>query len=84
MAYTFKRGIHPNEQKQYTENVPINFLHPPPKSEMVFPLLQHLGAPCQPLVEPGQKVKIGEKIGDSDAFVSAPIHSSVSGVVKDI
>jgi electron transport complex protein RnfC len=84
MAFTFKRGIHPNEQKQYTDNVPINFLNPAPKSEMVFPLVQHLGAPCKPIVEAGQRVLLGEKIGDSDAFVSSPVHSSVSGTVKEI
>ncbi|MCL2009699.1 MAG: electron transport complex subunit RsxC [Synergistaceae bacterium] len=84
MPFTFKRGIHPNEQKQYTENVPIKVLLPGVKNEMVFPLLQHLGAPCKPLVEIGQKVLLGEKIGDSDAFMSAPVHSSVSGTVKDI
>jgi electron transport complex protein RnfC len=82
--YTFKRGIHPNEQKQYTENVPINYFLPPVGSEIIFPLVMHLGAPCKPLVEKGQKVLVGEKIGDSDAFVCAPIHSSVSGIVKDI
>jgi electron transport complex protein RnfC len=84
MAFTFKRGIHPNEAKQLTDNVPIKLVLPGNKSEMVFPLVQHLGAPCKPLVEIGQKVKLGEKIGDSDAFVCAPIHSSVSGTVKDI
>jgi len=83
-VYTFKRGIHPNEQKQYTENVPINYFLPAAGSEIIFPLVMHLGAPCKPLVEKGQKVLVGEKIGDSDAFVCAPIHSSVSGVVKDI
>lgn len=83
-VYTFKRGIHPNEQKQYTENVPINYFLPPAGSEIIFPLVMHLGAPCKPLVEKGQKVLVGEKIGDSDAFVCAPIHSSVSGIVKDI
>ena len=40
---------------------------------------QHIGAPCQPLVAKGDTVKVGQKIGDVDAFVSAPIHSSVSG-----
>jgi electron transport complex protein RnfC len=84
MIFTFKRGIHPNEQKQYTENVPINYFLPRSKCEMVFPLVQHLGAPCKPLAETGQKVKLGEKIGDSDAFISSPIHSSVSGIVLDI
>ncbi|WP_461247098.1 electron transport complex subunit RsxC [Treponema sp. R6D11] len=81
---TFKRGIHPNEQKQYTENIPINYFLPAAGSEIIFPLVMHLGAPCKPLVEKGQKVLLGEKIADSDAFVCAPIHSSVSGVVKDI
>jgi len=85
MAFTFKRGIHPNEQKQYTENEPvIDLLVPAAKSELVFPLVQHLGVPCKPLVEVGQKVKVGEKIGDRDAFVCAPVHASVSGVVKEI
>jgi len=84
MVYTFRRGIHPNEQKEVTENVPIETLLPKAGSEMVFPLLQHIGAPCSPLVEIGQAVLVGEKIADSDAFVCAPIHSSVSGTVRDI
>ena len=45
---------------------------------------QHIGAPCQPLVQKGDYVKVGQKIGDTDAFVSAPIHSSVSGTVTGI
>lgn len=45
---------------------------------------QHIGAPCQPLVKKGDYVKVGQKIGDTEAFVSAPIHSSVSGTVKAI
>jgi len=45
---------------------------------------QHIGAPCQPLVAKGDQVKVGQKIGDVDAFVSAPIHSSVSGIVTGI
>lgn len=84
MAYTFKRGIHPREEKQNTENMTIKLLLPPVNSEMVFPLSQHIGAPCEPIVEIGQNVLLGEKIGDSSAFVSAPVHSSVSGIVRDI
>jgi electron transport complex protein RnfC len=42
---------------------------------------QHIGAPCKPLVNKGDHVKVGQPIGDVDAFVSAPIHSSVSGTV---
>lgn len=45
---------------------------------------QHIGAPCTPTVKVGQQVYVGTVIGDSQAFVSAPIHSSVSGKVKKI
>lgn len=45
---------------------------------------QSIGAPCKPLVKKGDCVKVGQKIGDTDAFVSAPVHSSVSGTVSDI
>ena len=45
---------------------------------------QHIGAPCSPLVKKGDYVKVGQPIGDTDAFVSAPIHSSVSGTVTGI
>lgn len=45
---------------------------------------QHIGAPCKPLVAKGDYVTVGQLIGDTDAFVSAPIHSSVSGTVKAI
>ena len=47
-------------------------------------MAQHIGAPCKPLVSKGDHIKLGQPVGDSDAFVSAPIHSSVSGIVKDI
>ncbi len=48
---------------------------------------QHIGAPCTPVVKVGDTVKVGQLIGDTDKFVSAPIHSSVSGkvtAIKDI
>lgn len=54
-----------------------------PKSVKI-PLVQHMGAPCEPLVKVGDSVKVGQKIGDTDAFMSAPLHSSVSGTVKEI
>ncbi len=47
-------------------------------------LSQHIGAPCQALVKKGDVVEAGQKIGDADAFVSAPVHSPVKGKVKDI
>lgn len=49
-----------------------------------IPMSQHIGAPCKPLVKKGDYVKVGQIIGDTDAFVSAPVHSSVSGTVKGI
>ena len=49
-----------------------------------IPLSQHIGKPCDPLVKKGDEVKVGQLIGDTDAFVSAPIHSSVSGTVTGI
>ncbi len=82
MAYTFKGGIHPDDSKEYTKNIPISVLDG--TDEHVFPLQQHIGAPLEPVVEIGSHVKVGTKLADSDAFVSAPIHSSVSGTVKAI
>lgn len=82
MKYTFKGGIHPADGKAATENKPIVQLESP--DELVFPMVQHIGAPCSPCVAVGDAVKAGQKIGDSDAFVSVPVHSSVSGTVKAI
>ena len=47
-------------------------------------MAQHIGVPCDPLVAVGDHVTVGQKIGDSSAFVSAPVHSSISGEVKEI
>ncbi len=56
---------------------------PLPK-EVCISMSQHMGPPCKPTVAKGDSVKVGTLIGDSDAFLSAPIHSSVSGTVKDV
>jgi len=53
---------------------------PSPKM-VILPMKQHIGAPCQPAVKAGDKVAVGQVVGDSDEFLSAPIHSPVSGVV---
>ncbi len=76
---TFRGGIHPKDCKEITCLKPIKELAPP--ELLVFPLSQHIGAPCEPLVKKGDRVYKGTKIGDSSGFVSAPIHSSVSGEV---
>ena len=55
-----------------------------PPEKVIISMSQHIGAPCEPTVNAGDKVYVGTVIGDSDAFVSAPIHSSVSGEVSEI
>lgn len=79
---TFPRGgIHPPEYK-LSEHAPIeNF--PLPRTA-VIPLAQHVGAPARCLVQKGDRVKVGTLIGEAEGFVSARVHSSVSGVVKKI
>lgn len=81
-ALTFRGGLHPNDHKSETQNCAITKLNP--SKTMIYPMQQHIGAPCIPTVEVGQRVLAGQKIGDSDAFISAPIHSSVSGTVTHI
>ena len=77
MTHTFKGGVHPNYMK--APQVPISVVTPPP--EVVIPMVQHIGAPCKPLVAKGDYVKMGQKIGENPAPVSAPVHASVSGKV---
>jgi H+/Na+-translocating ferredoxin:NAD+ oxidoreductase subunit C len=76
---TFKGGIHPPDKKELSAHSPITEAKPP--KIVVIPLSQHAGAPCKPLVSIGQEVKKGEMIGEPGGFVSAPVHSSVSGKV---
>ena len=79
---TFNGGIHPYDGKDLTKDFSIvNIL---PKTEMVYPLSQHIGAPANPIVQKGDRVLRGQKIAEAAGFVSAPIHSSVSGKVKAI
>ena len=55
-----------------------------PGKELAYPLSQHIGAPAKPVVAKGDRVLVGQKIADAGGFVSAPVHSSVSGTVKTI
>lgn len=77
----FRGGVHPRGLK-LTGYKKIEV--PPLPPRVVVPLRQHLGAPCDPLVEKGAQVKTGEKIGDSKAPVSAPVHASLSGTVVEL
>ena len=83
MAFlTFKGGVHPYDGKELSKGKPVKeFL---PGKEMVYPLSQHIGAPAQPVVKKGDLVLAGQKIAEMGGFVSAPIHATVSGVVKDL
>ena len=56
----------------------------PPPQRVVLPMQQHIGAPCVPTVKKGDHVYVGTVVGDSDAYVCAPVHASVSGTVADI
>jgi len=51
---------------------------------VILPMVQSIGAPCEPLVKVGDTVKVGQKIGDSEKPMSAPIHASVSGTVTAV
>ena len=82
MPVTFKGGMHMHDFKELTNNVAIKKLPDCPLH--IFPLQQHIGAPLNPLVAVGDNVKVGQKIADSDAFVSSPLHSSISGKVTAI
>lgn len=79
---TFKYGgVHPPENK-ITANKQIIDLKIPEK--VIIPLSQHTGVPSKPVVNKGDFVKIGQLIGESDGFISANIHSPVSGKVLKI
>ena len=80
---TFKGGIHPYDGKELSKDKPIKELFPA-VGEMVFPLSQHIGAPAVPVVAKGDYVLAGQLIAEAGGFVSANIHSSVSGTVKAI
>ena len=75
-------GIHPVEGKEATEHKPLVRLADPKTA--VFPMSMHLGAPANPIVSVGDYVKVGQKIAEASGFISAPVHSSVSGTVVAI
>ncbi len=75
-------GVHPTERKERTEHLALKSF--PDPAEVVIPLSMHAGAPANPVVQVGDTVKVGQKIGEPAAFISAPVHSSVSGTVTAI
>ena len=79
---TFKGGIHPYDGKELSMNKEICDYFP--KGDCVYPLAQHIGAPAIPIVKKGDRVLTGQKIAEAGGFVSANIHSGISGTVKAI
>ena len=81
MKRLFFGGIHPKYNKEMSKTV-TDFLTIVPK-QVVIPMQQHIGAPCQPLVQVGDRVLRGQKIGDGEGLC-VPVHASVSGTVVAI
>ncbi|HHT78503.1 MAG TPA: electron transport complex subunit RsxC [Actinobacteria bacterium] len=77
----FTTGLKLPENK-VTEHMPVTRLDMP--SKVILPLQQHFGQQCNLLVKRGEKVKTGQMIADSESFVSAPIHSTITGVVSSV
>ncbi|MHC4594799.1 MAG: electron transport complex subunit RsxC [Planctomycetota bacterium] len=79
---SFPGGTHPPEKKDITREVEIQ--RGPAVTEVAVMLCQHIGAVCQPLVRKSEAVQVGQIIGDCDAFVSAPVHSPITGKVIEV
>ena len=78
-----KGGIHPEENK-LSANAAIEIIEPKEKGLYAIPISQHIGAPAKVVVKKNDLVKVGTLLAQSGGFVSANIHSSVSGKVKKI
>lgn len=81
MKFTFKGGTHVTEYKN-TSGCPIRIMQPP--ASVTIPLSQHIGAPARATVEVGERVLVGQVIGEIAEGLGCPVHSSVSGTVKEI
>ncbi len=75
-------GGAPVPHRKNTAEIPSVVMEPP--KQVVLPMQQHVGAPCTPVVKKGDVVSVGQLIGDSDKFISAPIHASISGTVSQL
>ncbi|PKL89329.1 MAG: electron transport complex subunit RsxC [Ignavibacteriae bacterium HGW-Ignavibacteriae-2] len=79
---SFKGGVHPAEWKELTKN--LSFEQMPNPNLVIIPLAQHIGKPANPIVKKKDEVKAGQIIAEAEGFISSPIHSPVSGIIKDI
>ena len=80
MARSFFGGVHPKGHKELSKDLPIVPLQP---KFVRIAMNQHIGRPCTPLVQVGQRVLMGQKIGDGEGLC-VPVHASVSGTVVDV
>jgi electron transport complex protein RnfC len=80
--FSFRGGVHPPYSKELSKDRPIQVAEIP--ELLVVPLVQHIGAPCEAAVSSGDSVMEGQLLGKARGFVSAPVHSPVSGKVKKI
>ena len=81
MRHLFWGGVHPAGRKELSRGAAPT--PAPLPSQVVIPMVQHIGKPCTPLVKAGEPVKLGQKIGDAEGL-SATIHASVSGTVAAV
>ncbi|MBB1487749.1 electron transport complex subunit RsxC [Oceanospirillum sediminis] len=81
-VWDFHGGIHPEENKQQSTQFPI--VDAPLPKKVILPLQQHIGAPAEPVVLIGEKVRTGQLIAKADGFISANIHATISGTVVAI
>ena len=75
-------GIHPSDNKQWSKDCAIERLALP--DQVAIPMIQHIGAPAVPIVSKGDKVLTGQLIAQAAGFVSANIHSPISGTVTAV
>ncbi|MBF0181580.1 MAG: electron transport complex subunit RsxC [Magnetococcales bacterium] len=78
----FHGGVHPKEYKELSRHCAIEGI--PLPERLHVPFHQHIGAPCDPCVAPGEKVLKGQVIGRAGGFVSAPVHAPTSGTIEAI
>lgn len=77
MPRSFFGGVHPKGHKELSRDAALTVFQPKLVS---IAMSQHIGAPCKPLVAVGQRVTVGQKVGDGTGLC-APVHASVSGTV---
>ena len=79
---TFRHGVHPPDLKDLSSGAAIRRM--PFPQLIALPLSQHAGAPARALVDRGDRVERGDKVGEAQGFISAPVHASAAGTVRDV